>query len=80
MTDIRFITDLFEYKLQLIGFTNSCYLAPILVYELGKRTQNPIYNYEKSEVWNIWIIGIFIRFSNFGNGSLIKCLISLRFV
>jgi hypothetical protein len=41
---------MYEYKMQLIGFTNSCYLAPNLVYELGKRTLNPIYNHEKSEV------------------------------
>jgi len=33
-------------------------LAPILVYELGKRTMNPIYNYEKSEVSN-FIIKVF---------------------
>ncbi|CAD8119091.1 unnamed protein product [Paramecium sonneborni] len=56
LTDIRFITDIYEYKMQLIGFTNQCYLAPILVYELGKRTLNPIYNYEKSEVFSLGLV------------------------
>ncbi|CAD8094757.1 unnamed protein product [Paramecium primaurelia] len=56
LTDIRFITDMYEYKMQLIGFTNQCYLAPFLVYELGKRTMNPIYNYEKSEVFSLGIV------------------------
>ncbi|CAK59339.1 unnamed protein product (macronuclear) [Paramecium tetraurelia] len=56
LTDIRFITDMYEYKMQLIGFTNQCYLAPFLVYELGKRTMNPIYNYEKSEVFSLGLV------------------------
>ncbi|CAD8205545.1 unnamed protein product [Paramecium pentaurelia] len=56
LTDIRFITDMYEYKMQLIGFTNQCYMAPILVYELGKRTMNPIYNYEKSEVFSLGLV------------------------
>jgi hypothetical protein len=33
-----------------MGFTDSCYLAPSLLSQLGKRAFNPIYNYEKSEV------------------------------
>ncbi len=33
-----------------MGFTNECYLSPELFRELGKKTQNPLYNYDKSEV------------------------------
>ena len=33
-----------------MGFTDSCYLSPSLLQELGRRMFDPIYNYEKSEV------------------------------
>ncbi|KAM3142427.1 hypothetical protein pb186bvf_005584, partial [Paramecium bursaria] len=50
ITDIRFLTDLYEYRQHTIGYQTDCYLAPKLLEELGNRTFNPIYNYEKSEV------------------------------
>jgi hypothetical protein len=50
LNDIRFLKNEFEYKIQLLGFTNECYLSPELFRELGKKTHNPLYNYDKSEV------------------------------
>ena len=55
LNDIQFMSEVNSYNNFLIGYSESCYLSPELLYSLKIRDINPLHDKQKSQIFSLGI-------------------------